>query len=70
MMTEKAKAIINRKLNDLNDDIHDLYCTLREDYNLQILPTDYVKYVREVLIVNLIRTAQDLCDEFDEEVDD
>ena len=62
--------IINRKLDDLNDDIHDLFVSLHEDYNMQILPTDYVRYVREVLLVNLIQTAQDLCDEFDEEVDD
>ena len=69
-MTEKAKAIINKKMNDLNDDIHDLFVELHDEHGIQILPTDYVKYVREVFIVNLIHTAQDLADEFDEEVDD
>ena len=70
MMTDKAKTIINRKIEDLNDDIHDLFVLLHDEHHIQILPTDYVRYVREVFLVNLIHTAQDLCDEFDEEVDD
>ena len=69
-MTEKAKAYIDKQLEDLNDTVHDMYCTLREEMNIQILPTDFIKYVRLRFMQNLLETAQDLTDEFDEEVDD
>ena len=70
MMTEKAKAIINRKLEDLNDDIHDLFVCMHDEQHIQILPTDYIDYVRKVFMMNLLHTAQDLTDEFNEEIDE
>lgn len=69
-MTEKARVFINNKVQEAMDEIHDTYCTLHDEMNIQILPTDYVKYVRPLLITGLIQLAQDLCDEFDEEIDD
>lgn len=69
-MTDKIKQFIDNKIQDSADEWHDAFCTIREDMHTQILPTDYVKYVRQQVMLKLIELAQDLTDEFDEEVDD
>ena len=69
-MTEKAKALIQKKIQNSIDEWHDTYCILHDELNIQVLPTDYIKYIRPLVISGLIELAQDLCDEFDEEVDD
>ena len=70
MMTEKAKVLIQKKIQESIDEWHDTYCTLHDELNIQILPTDYIKYIRPLVISGLVELAQDLTDEFDEEIDD
>lgn len=65
-MTEKAKLFVNKKVQEAMDEIHDVYCTLHDEMDIQILPADYVKYMRPMLIAELDKLVQDLHDEFDD----
>lgn len=65
-MTEKARLFVNKKVQEVMDEIHDVYCTLHDEMDIQILPVDYVEYVRPMLIAELDKLVQDLHDEFDD----
>lgn len=63
-MTKEHAHMIDRKLQDIIDDIHDYYCLLHEQA-IRLEPSEYVKIVH----TKVLEMAQDLADEFDEEVE-
>jgi len=69
-MTDKVKRFIDNKIQNSVDEWHDTFLTIVEEMNVQMLPTDYIKYVRQQVMLKMIELAEDLTDEFDEEVDD
>lgn len=69
-MTDKVKRFIDNKIQNSVDEWHDTFLTVVEEMHVQMLPTDYIKYVRQQVMLKMIELAEDLTDEFDEEVDD
>jgi len=69
-MTDKVKRFIDNKIQNSVDEWHDTFLTIVEEMHVQMLPTDYIKYVRQQVMLKMIELAEDLTDEFDEEVDD
>lgn len=63
-MTQDNKHMIEMKLEDMIDDIHDYYCVLHER-GIRLEPSEYTKMV----LSRILQMQQDLADEFDEEVD-
>lgn len=63
-MTQDNKHMIEMKLEDMIDDIHDYYCILRER-KIHLEPSEYTKMVLD----RILQMQQDLVNEFDEEME-
>ena len=68
-MNEQTKQMIARKIEDVTDELHDLYCTLHET-GVRVSVHDFIQFVYPHLCVSLDNVRQDLCDEFDENPDE
>ena len=66
-MTDKVKQEINRKVEDMFDELHDLFVLLHDEKAVQILPSEYSKYLWPLIQHSMIELTQDLMDCFDEE---
>ena len=64
-MTQEQKRIAQIYISDKIDDIHDYFCTLREQ-GIRVEPSEFIN---EVLVL-VMQLKEDLCDNFDEPEDD
>lgn len=68
-MTQDTMRRIDRQIEDSMDDLHDLFVLFHEQ-GIRLEPSEYIRYIYPRVKQKVLEIAQDLTDEFDEEVEE